>query len=626
MNKKMREIHGYKRKTKKISEKIGALSKSIKLKRIEPYSEEIKKVLASHNTDDDKRTMMFKLIRRPVEGTTTRKKHTENVSQIAGIISENFDWLNSNITRIMGKEHDTGHTFLGHSGEWWISRINDKYGLPNYVHNATGVRKLVYKEKVYDEIEQAIINKEPDISNKKLAKIKRDLWLIMDGINCHNGERSEYSYAPDFSKNEKRFEEELIGCYAKKGYDRSLVPATAEGSLMRLCDKISYIPFDLVDIFRNGCNIEKGIVDGEEHNFYNEYREKFKAIGMPDDTLDRLLNCKTEEDYDRIAKKMQSYFIKDVVNNTKRNNIRMSPEMSAAMHGIRDINNSLMVNYVVMKEDHKAYVPAIEKLMQRYKRALLKMDIINADNIDNSPIKYFSTYPKEAEQFVSIFADSPVMSDFAKFVVHTNPEDFDFTVKSCKRSMEETIDAELDVAEDVALGRISKDNIHCVGKKTERINTYINSFMKSLDVAYNENLFLESSNKGVDDYKKDIWLKKTREKIKREVLSFNPKYENSTGTMPINEMVAMDIGAQYIASLNDEQFFKLIQDAELVNSEQAKSLQRRYSEFDFRSEHQKHADWDNIAKLQKVGTEKSKEDINKEHKRNFLERLFNRER
>ena len=29
-----------------------------------------------------------------------------------------------------------------------------------------------------------------------------------------------------------------------------------------------------------------------------------------------------------------------------------------------------------MKEDHKAYVPAIEKLMQRYKRALLKMDIM----------------------------------------------------------------------------------------------------------------------------------------------------------------------------------------------------------------------------------------------------------
>ena len=145
-----------------------------------------------------------------------------------------------------------------------------------------------------------------------------------------------------------------MDCYVEKGADRKLIPATAEGSLMRLCDKISYIPFDMVDIFRNGVNIKSGLRNGKEHNFYEEYKTQLKAMGMPAYSFDKLLNCKSEEDYDNFAREMQSYLIKDVIKNTKRNNIRMSAKMSNAMHTIRDINNNVMVNYVVMKEDHEA--------------------------------------------------------------------------------------------------------------------------------------------------------------------------------------------------------------------------------------------------------------------------------
>lgn len=592
---------------KRLRDSVGALNKSVKLKRMEPYADIIGDVLAKYNTDDNERTMMFKLIRHPEEGTTERRKHTINVRDIAGEIADHFDWLNSDITRIMAKEHDTGHTFLGHSGEWWISSINDTYGLPNYVHNATGARKLVYREKVYDEIETAIHEAHPDISPRKLKKIKNDLWLIMDGINCHNGEKSEYSYAPDFSKNERRFKDELMGCYVKKGFDRTLVPATAEGSLMRLCDKISYIPFDMVDIFRNHCNIEEGTVNGVQHNFYDEYRRKLKGIGMPEGSLERLLACKTEKEYDDFAREIQELLIQDVIKNTRRNNIRMSEAMSFEMHGIRDINNQMMVNYTVMKEDHDAYVPAIEKLMKYYGDTLVYNYIIDPDNINDSVIKRCSTDKVFAGQLVNSFDGNAILKGFAEYISHTNPEDFEFTVKSCKKALEETIDSELDIAQDVATGRISRDTIQTRGNKTTRIDTYISSFMRSLDKAYEENLFQEFSKNPINNFKKNVWLKKTKAKIKAEALSLKSFKENAKGTMPLQQMVAMDIGAQYIASLNDREFFELIERARVITPEQSESLQRRYQTFDFRAEHQKHSAWDNIEKLQKMEAEAAKE-------------------
>lgn len=609
---------------KRLKDRVCGLEKSIKLKRMEPYADVIGETFAKYNQDDDKRTMMFKLLRHPVEGTTTRKKHTENVKEIAMKIADRFDWLNSNITSIMAKEHDTGHTFLGHSGEWWISSINETYGLPNYVHNAIGARKLEYRENIYDEVEKAILDKNPDISSKKLEKIKRDLWLILDGINCHNGEKSERSYSPNFSKSENEYRKEIMECYTKKGADRGLVPATAEGSLMRLCDKISYIPFDMVDIFRNGVNLEKGIRNGKEHNFYEEYKEKLKIIGMPEGCFERLLECKTEEDYDNFAREMQSYLIKDVVKNTKRNNIRMSAKTSNAMHAIRDINNSIMVNYVVMKEDHDAYPPAIEKLMKYYAKILTTNRLIDSKLPELSSIKEFYNDNSDlAEQFVSTYEYNPIAKGFAEYVSKISETDFNFTVESVKKSLENAIGSEIDIAEKVSLGLISKDDIKVKGNKKERIEAYINSFSKSLQKAYDENIFQENSKNPVNIFKRKVWIKKTREKIKAEALSLNPRYENSAGTLPLNEMIAMDIAGQYIASLNDQQFFELIQQAKLINQEQVESLQRPYTSFDFRTESKKHSDWDNIAKLQKAGTESEKENMNKK-KKTFIERFLSR--
>lgn len=586
----------------KLRDEIGALRKRTQLERLEPYAKIIDEVFEKYNTDDNSRTMMFKLLRNPVEGTVTRRKHTYNCAEIAGEIADNFDWLNSDIVRVMARHHDIGHTFLGHSGEWWLSSIKDTYGMPNFVHNAIGARNLSIRYKAQDEIIERIQRENPNISKSALAAIKNDMWLIFDAINDHNGEKSEYSYAPDFSKNKEQYENELMGCYTKKGFDRTLIPATAEGSLMRLTDKISYIPFDLVDIFRNNCNMPKGKIDGNEYDFYAEYQKAFKELGMSDDSLDKLLACKTEEDYDNFAKGMQKIFIEDVKKNTKRNNIRMSPEVSKVMHRIRDINNKLMVNYTVMKEDHEQYVPALEGMMKSAGRFLTKTGIIDANNIEDSLIAKFYNDPKQTELLLDSAKNHELTYGFAKYISNITPEDFAFTIESCKKAFEETIKGEIDVARAVTTGSVDAVEIQAEGKKKERIESFIRDFEEILELTYEDSTMQRMMNplskNPIDQFKRKVWLDKASAKIKDRAISKLKEGSPKDGIIPFHEMVAMEIGAQYLASLNDYEWKKVYELYSNPSKETKESLARTYDSFDFRAESQKHKAWDNIQKLQ----------------------------
>ena len=94
----------------------------------------------------------------------------------------------------------------------------------------------------------------------------------MEGINSHNGERSEREYKPDLTKTEKDFKIENLLCHTKKGFDKTVLPATPEAALMRICDKISYIPYDMVD------GIREGFISG----LNEEYRIVLRQLGITD--------------------------------------------------------------------------------------------------------------------------------------------------------------------------------------------------------------------------------------------------------------------------------------------------------------------------------------------------------
>lgn len=114
-----------------------------------------------------------------------------------------------------------------------------------------------------------------------------------------------------------------------------------------------------------------------------------------------------------------------------------------------------------------------------------------------------------------------------------------------------------------------------------RILQYKKYFDASFKMAYDKKIFKENSRNPLNNFKKRIWLKKTRARIKQKELS----------NIPLADMVAKNIGAQYIGSINDEQFLKLIKDAKLITEEQAKSLTRPYSSFDFRAEAAQNKAW-----------------------------------
>lgn len=615
----MKSIKGFKgpKRGLKLTDRIGALDKSVKLKRIETYADTIREVFAEYNTDNDKKSMLFRLPRQPVEGTTTRRSHSENVANIAEEIANNFKWLNTEITRIIAEQHDIGHTPLGHTGEWYLSAIAKEYRLPLFCHNAEGAIKLEFRENIYAEIEKRIKAKNPSISPKKLAKIKRDLWLIFDGINCHNGEREDHSYFPDFSKRKRRFYNEMMGCRVKERFDRTLIPATAEGCLMRLCDTISYIPFDMVDIFRNDCYVDKLkiIENGKERtiDFRKKYIEILESIGMLDaeGRFNELVNLKNNKEYDNktknkkyddFAKEIQSYFINDVIKNTKRNNIRMSNDMAQKMYELRKLNNELMVDYVVLKEDKDVYPNAMEKLMNKYAKALISKKIINTKCIHKSSI-----ISKDKNEVVNRFSkkykEDPVMSGFVDFVSKINAKDFEFTVESCQKSYEENVERELDLAISVFTEKKSmadlKNELRSDFKNEQQFNRilqYKKYFDASFKMAYDKKIFKENSRNPLNNFKKRIWLKKTRARIKQKELS----------NIPLADMVAKNIGAQYIGSINDEQFLKLIKDAKLITEEQAKSLTRPYSSFDFRAEAAQNTAWlDTKEKNKKNQTKKA---------------------
>lgn len=110
-----------------------------------------------------------------------------------------------------------------------------------------GPKELIYRNGIYDEIIGRISAFNPEITDKELKRIRNSLWVVFDGISSHNGELSDSEIKPNLEKTNSDFEEEILRSHIEKGFDRKIMPATIEGSLIRMCDKIAYIPFDMID-------------------------------------------------------------------------------------------------------------------------------------------------------------------------------------------------------------------------------------------------------------------------------------------------------------------------------------------------------------------------------------------
>ncbi len=124
----------------------------------------------------------------------TRLTHTLEVTQIGRTVARAL-YLNEDLTEAIGLGHDLGHTPFGHAGEVTMRQMFS----PDFSHNAQGVRVV-----------------------EKLENDGRGLNLtaeVRDGIAHHSGPEE---------------------------------PATLEGKIIRIADRIAYINHDIDDAIRAG--------------------------------------------------------------------------------------------------------------------------------------------------------------------------------------------------------------------------------------------------------------------------------------------------------------------------------------------------------------------------------------
>ncbi len=158
---------------------------------------------------------------------TTRMDHVLFVASAARTVARSLG-LNEDLAEAVGLAHDIGHTPFGHQGEEFMKGIIKFHpalqGLfPDFSHEIYGLRVV-----------------------DKLGKLDREqpglnlTWEVRDGIVSHCGE--------DFQKcrleptPNKEFDLEKI-----QSRSDAKTPATLEGCLVRLIDKVAYFGKDLED-------------------------------------------------------------------------------------------------------------------------------------------------------------------------------------------------------------------------------------------------------------------------------------------------------------------------------------------------------------------------------------------
>ena len=148
-----------------------------------------------------------------------RAIHVQLVSLIARNIGSMLG-LNLNLIEAIALGHDIGHTPFGHAGERFLNEIyNEKTGR-YFSHNIHSARVL---DKIYP-------------LNLSLQ--------TLNGIISHNGEFECSEYIPKPMESFSSFDDEIEKCNLDIKYNKSLMPSTLEGCVVRVCDMIAYLGKD----------------------------------------------------------------------------------------------------------------------------------------------------------------------------------------------------------------------------------------------------------------------------------------------------------------------------------------------------------------------------------------------
>lgn len=382
----------------------------------------------------------------------TRQTHEREVADIAKIISNGLG-LNKDFAYLIGLLHDIGHTWNGHTGERILSAIGRLNNCGYIVHNAMGAY-ILEREKIIERAIEEVKQFNPKASEKEIKEFMR---YVIDGVVSHNGEGVVGKIVPD-QKDAAKMEEEIKKCFTEKGFDKSIMPATMEGAVIRYADIIAYTRSDILDGFRlkdvNGNKIITefddeylsiiGTVLARKENFTKmltlENKFLLEMYGLskriydlkdskdPKDILEVQRTKKEREMIEytykqfekykiqyakeyikrikdpsevktKVTQMMQNVFIMDLVEESKdKGHITMSPLMRRTLFSLRDLNVRKIVPYTRRIFETEELPIASKGLIDLFADVLVETGIAYELMDEELKGKIGPTYAKEMQE------------------------------------------------------------------------------------------------------------------------------------------------------------------------------------------------------------------------------------
>ena len=155
----------------------------------------------------------------------TRMEHVSHVESVATTISKSLG-LNVGLTRAIAMGHDLGHAPFGHQGERKLNKLSREYLDTTFFHEKNGLRFADHIELLEDAY--------------RFWRNMNLTYAVRDGIISHCGEVDENGIRP---------RKELIdlNLFTEVGQYQ---PATWEGCVVKISDKIAYLGRDIGDARR----------------------------------------------------------------------------------------------------------------------------------------------------------------------------------------------------------------------------------------------------------------------------------------------------------------------------------------------------------------------------------------
>lgn len=157
----------------------------------------------------------------------TRMEHVAHVDSVSSTVAKRLG-LNDELTKAIAIGHDLGHAPFGHDGETILNKLSQEYLHKPFWHEKNGLRFVDDLELLEDNYK---INRNLDLT-----------YAVRDGIISHCGEIDENGIKP---------RNDLINL-DDFSYPGEFQPATWEGCIVKIADKIAYVGRDIEDAIRLG--------------------------------------------------------------------------------------------------------------------------------------------------------------------------------------------------------------------------------------------------------------------------------------------------------------------------------------------------------------------------------------